>query len=85
MQHFKKIPRFETDEEAERFVEESDLSEYDLSEFQPMKLESLDEDITISMKLPAPLVKQMQAKAEAQGIPYSRYIRRLLEADLSAR
>ncbi len=29
----KKIPTFESDEEAERFVEEADLTEYDLSQF----------------------------------------------------
>ena len=29
----KVFPRFETDEEAERFVEIADLSEYDLSSF----------------------------------------------------
>jgi len=31
----KKIPRFKTDEEVEAFIENADLSEYDLSEFKP--------------------------------------------------
>jgi len=31
-----KIPVFKTDEEAERFVDEADLSKYDLSGFRPL-------------------------------------------------
>jgi len=32
----KTIPRHNTDEQAVRFVETADLSEYDLSEFEPV-------------------------------------------------
>jgi hypothetical protein len=35
----KKIPIFRTDEEAERFVAEADLTEYDLSQFKPVRFE----------------------------------------------
>jgi CopG antitoxin of type II toxin-antitoxin system len=35
----KQMPRLETDEDAERFVDEADLSEYDLSLFRRMKIE----------------------------------------------
>ena len=35
----KKIPPLRSDEEAERFVETADLSEYDLSEFKPARFE----------------------------------------------
>ena len=37
----KKIPIFKTDEEAERFVETADLTEYDLSQFKPVRFEHL--------------------------------------------
>ncbi len=36
----KKIPSFKTDEEAEHFVDTADLSEYDLSDFKPVRLNS---------------------------------------------
>jgi predicted DNA binding CopG/RHH family protein len=35
----KTFPEFKTDSEAERFVESSDLSEFDFSEMQPVKFE----------------------------------------------
>ncbi|MGQ0559493.1 MAG: CopG family antitoxin [Sphingosinicella sp.] len=35
----KKIPRFRSDAEAERFVETADFSEYDLSGFRPAAFE----------------------------------------------
>ena len=35
----KQIPTFKSDEAAERFVENADLSEYDLSGFRPMHFE----------------------------------------------
>jgi CopG antitoxin of type II toxin-antitoxin system len=35
----KKLPVLMTDEEAERFIDEPDLSEYDLSGFRRMKFE----------------------------------------------
>ena len=35
----KPFPVFQSDEEAARFVDEADLSEYDFSGFNPMRLE----------------------------------------------
>ncbi|WP_309084716.1 CopG family antitoxin [Chelativorans sp.] len=35
----KKIPVFKTDEDVEAFIENADLSEYDLSEFKPFRFE----------------------------------------------
>ena len=32
----KSFPRFKSDEDAENFVEKTDLSEYDFSDFKPM-------------------------------------------------
>ena len=32
----KPLPRFQSDKDAEHFVEKSDLSEYDFSDFKPM-------------------------------------------------
>jgi predicted DNA binding CopG/RHH family protein len=35
----KQMPSLRSDADAEEFVEEADLSQYDLSEFQPMRFE----------------------------------------------
>ena len=78
----KKIPALRSDEEAERFVDTADLSEYDLSEFKPMRFELAKKEASLNMRLPSSLMNALRAKAEALGIPYSRYVRMVLEADV---
>lgn len=78
----KKIPALRSDEEAERFVDTADLSEYDLSEFKPMRFELSKKEASLNMRLPSSLMNAIRAKAEALGIPYSRYVRMVLEADV---
>ena len=78
----KKIPVLRSDEEAERFVDSADLSEYDLSEFKPMRFELAKKEASLNMRLPSSLMNAIRAKAEALGIPYSRYVRMVLEADV---
>ena len=52
----KPMPRLRTDEEAERFVAEADLTEYDLSGFKPMRFELRRKDKTVSLRLPSELL-----------------------------
>ena len=78
----KKIPALRSDEEAERFVDSADLSEYDLSDFKPMRFELAKKEASLDMRLPSSLMNAIRAKAEALGIPYSRYVRMVLEADV---
>ena len=40
----KKFPTFKTDKEAEDFVDNADLTEYDFSEFKPAKFEFLPKE-----------------------------------------
>lgn len=35
------------------------------------------------MRLPAPMLAALKAKAKANGMPYTRYVRRLVENDLA--
>ena len=77
----KKIPEFKTDAEAEAFLEQ-DLSGLDFKQFQPMRLEVAKKEAALNMRLPAVLLDAVRAKAKAKGIPYSRYVRMVLEADL---
>ena len=80
----KKLPTLTSDEEAQAFVDSADLSEYDLSEMKPAKFEYLRKSAKLNMRLPASLLAAIKAKADAQGIPYQRYIRQVLEADVGA-
>ncbi len=81
----KPLPRLKTDEEAERFVDEADLSEYDLSGFKPAHFEFEKKSARVNMRLPEPLLDAVKAKARARGIPYQRFIREAIERALVER
>jgi predicted DNA binding CopG/RHH family protein len=78
----KKLPAPSTDEDAERFVDDADLSTFDLSGFKPMKFEFNKKDARVNMRLPEPLLAKIKARAEERGIPYQRYMRDLMERGL---
>jgi predicted DNA binding CopG/RHH family protein len=75
----KKWPVLRTDEEAERFVAEADLTEYDFGEMVPMHFEFARKDERVNMRLPAELLAAVKAKAKLRGLPYQRFIREVLE------
>lgn len=77
----KEIPEFKTDLEAELFLEQ-DLSGLDFKQFKPMVFEVAKKEAALNMRLPAVLLEAVRAKAKAKGIPYSRYVRMVLEADI---
>jgi predicted DNA binding CopG/RHH family protein len=79
----KKIPIFESDEEAERFVETADLSEYNLSHFRPVRFEFEAKAAQVNMRMPKPLLDAVKERAELRGIPYTRFIREVLEREIS--
>ena len=79
----KPMPSLRSDEAAERFVEEADLTAYDLSGFNPMRFEVEPKLASLNMRLPQPLLDALKRKAKARGIPYARYVRMLLENDLA--
>lgn len=77
----KRVPKFKTDAEAEAFLEQ-DLSSIDFKQFKPMRFEVEKKEAALSMRLPVVLMDAVRAKAKAKGIPYARYVRMVLEADL---
>jgi predicted DNA binding CopG/RHH family protein len=79
----KPMPTLVSDADAERFVETADLSTYDLSGFKPMHFEFEAKTAALNMRLPQSLLEALKAKAKAKGIPYSRYVRLLLESDVA--
>lgn len=80
----KAMPSLRSDKAAERFVANADLSKYDLSGFKPMHFEIEPKTAALNMRLPASLLAAVKAKASARGVPYTRYVRMLLETDVSA-
>ncbi|MDR1944424.1 MAG: BrnA antitoxin family protein [Synergistaceae bacterium] len=79
----KRMPSFRSDAEAEGFVETADLSEYDLSGFKPMRFEVEPKSAALNMRLPQSLLEAVKIKAKEEGIPYTRYIRLILEQAVS--
>jgi predicted DNA binding CopG/RHH family protein len=77
------MPPLVSDADAERFVETADLSTYDLSGFKPMQFEFESKTAALNMRLPQSLLEALKVKAKAKGIPYSRYVRLLLESDVA--
>ena len=75
----KKMPSLRSDAAAERFVATSDLIKYDLSEFKPMRFEIEPKSAALNMRLPRSLLDAVKAEARARGIPYTRYVRMVLE------
>lgn len=79
----KTIPALTSDDDAERFVAESDLTQYDLSGFRPSSFEFEKKAAQINMRVPEALLEAVKSRARAQGIPFTRYIRLLMEQDIA--
>ena len=75
----KKLPRLKTDKEAEDFVANADLTQYDLSAMRLVQFEFEPKTERVNMRLPRTLLDAVKARAAKQGIPYQRYIRQALE------
>lgn len=72
----KRFPVFNTDDEAELFVDTADLSEYDFSGFVPLDIEKL---LGLTVSVPQDLVEALKAKAQERGIDYDHLVREALE------
>jgi predicted DNA binding CopG/RHH family protein len=78
----RKVPRLRTDEEAEAFLDQ-DLSDLDFSQFQPAGFEFENKSERINMRVPKPLLDALKRRASHRGIPYTRFIRELMEREIS--
>ena len=79
----KPMTSLRSDAEAEKFVAAADLSEYDLSGFKPMHFEFAPKSAALHLRLPEALLENLKARAKAKGVPYTRYVRMLVENDLA--
>jgi predicted DNA binding CopG/RHH family protein len=75
----KPLPELKTDEAAERFVAEADLTDYDLSGMRPVRFEFQPKSERVNMRLPKSLLDAVKAAAAKAGMPYQRFIRHALE------
>lgn len=78
----KKVPDFRSDAEAEAFLEQ-DLSELDFSQFKPLRFEFERKAARLNMRIPETLLDAVKTRARQRGIPFTRYIRELIERDLA--
>ena len=76
----RRLPDLRSDEAAEAFVAESDLTQYDLSDMRPVQFEFEPKSERVNMRLPRALLDAVRASAEKAGMPYQRFIRQALEA-----
>ena len=76
------VPKMTTDEEAEAFLDQ-DLSDLDFSQFQPVRFEFGDEAAQLNMHVPQKLLDAVKERAKERGIPYTLYIRELMERDVA--
>ncbi len=79
----KPMTSLRSDVDAERFVDSADLSTYDLTGFKPMRFEFEPKAAALNMRLPQNLLDALKSKAKAKGVPYTRYVRLLLENDVA--
>lgn len=72
------IPDLRTDQDAEALLDQ-DLSDLDFTRFKPVHFEFEAKAAQINMRLPQALLDAVKARSSARGIPYTRYIREVLE------
>lgn len=80
----RKVPVLKTDEEAEAFLMQ-DLSDLDFSLFKRHHFEFEKKEAQVNLRVPEELLDAVKDRAKAQGIPYTRYIRLLMERDIAAK
>ncbi len=78
----RKVPRMTSDGEAETFLQQ-DLSDLDFSQFKPVTFEFQSKAAQLNMRVPQRLLDAVKDRAKAEGIPYTRLIRQLMEQAVS--
>ena len=81
----KKLPSLRSDEAAEDFVENADLTDYDLSDMRMTRFEFQRKSERVNMRLPRQLLDAVRASAAKARVPYQRFIRQVLEAAVHPR
>ena len=72
-------PTLASDDDAERFVEDSDLSEFDWSTAEPVRYEFEDKSARVTMRIRESQLADIKAEAARRGVKYQRFMRELME------
>jgi predicted DNA binding CopG/RHH family protein len=81
----KKAPKFKSDKEAEKFLDQ-DLTDFiDPGKAQRVTFEFLPKTETVNLRFPPELLTAVRKKAEKEGMSYQKYIRRAVEESLASR
>ena len=85
MKKYKKIPKFESEQEEREFWETHDSTEYiDWSRAKQVNFPNLKKSTkTISLRLPADMLERLKVKANAMDVPYQSLIKMILQKELS--
>jgi len=78
----KAFPHFKSDEEMEHFVDTADLTEYDFSDFKPMRFYLKRKDARVNMRMPESLLTSVKQMALEEKVPYQRLMRDFIEQGL---
>jgi predicted DNA binding CopG/RHH family protein len=79
----RKLPAFNSDEEAETFLDRGDLSDFIARDrLKPLTFEFSPKEKTVSMRMPEALLDAVKAAAGREGMPYQRFIRLTLEREV---
>ncbi|HXW84663.1 MAG TPA: CopG family antitoxin [Candidatus Binataceae bacterium] len=81
----RKLPELRNDKEAEAFVANADLAQYDLSSLRSFHFEFQSKTERVNMRLPKSLLAAVKSRAAKAGMPYQRFIRQVLEDALRQR
>ncbi len=75
-------PTLPSDEAADAFVATADLTDYEWSAAEPVRYEFGKKAAALNMRIPQAMLDAVKAKAAARGMPFTRYVRMLIEQDL---
>ncbi|ACK86357.1 conserved hypothetical protein (plasmid) [Methylorubrum extorquens CM4] len=78
----KRVPEMKTDAEAEVLLDQ-DLSDLDFSQFKPVRFEFERKAARLNMRVPEGLLNAVKVRAKERGVPFTRYVRELIERDLA--
>ncbi|OYW49241.1 MAG: hypothetical protein B7Y36_12250 [Novosphingobium sp. 28-62-57] len=81
----KPLPHLNTDDDAERFIDQADLSQFDLSAMTSHSFEFAPKAKQVNMRFPEALLDAVKQAAQAKGMSYQRFIRQTLEAAVQRR
>jgi len=71
-------PTLPSDEAAEKFVEDADLSEFDWTQAVPITMELRKKNGQLNVRMPETELNKVRAAAEREGMPLSRFVRLMI-------